>query len=494
MADLDRYDMFVPPSLYNYDHAQPFEQYTAQWRAFPERGGIIIALDANYGQMIGWVTRLGSGSGRSAGLELQSAQCPEGMKGQPPLKITAPDDAAAPSADGSGRSACKTLWAHFASFGKGWTVLATCPEGNAVCLRADIGKGILIATNLYDDAGFPSAEYLQRLWLAQWPRLTDHNLRVDLDRGPAGVGRKALRVKVGPPTTGTIVCEQRHGDGAWETQTLPMPADGQAVTVPVVTEGGRNDVRLEARAEGVKRWWTSWRETPPDVLARSASNQASLDRTAEALRQRPDRHPLRREAQGLQDRLTAVAAEARQLVQAEAGAETDQRWQGLDSQLATLEPKLQVLSGRAVMAARVLADRRDPSAKAGDRPFVVVRSEPLEKVFRDEPPAGPWQGAVQITAARGEGESAQVVIVPLRGDLANVRACLEPFRDSKGRVPDLDAGLHRVCYVHTAAPSGGAPAGRNWWPDPLLPADKPFAATHVCQPLWVDLWTPERFL
>jgi len=85
------------------------------------------------------------------------------MKGQPPLKITAPDDAAAPSADGSGRSACKTPWAHFASFGKGWTVLATCPEGNAVCLRADIGKGILIATNLYDDAGFPSAEYLQRL-------------------------------------------------------------------------------------------------------------------------------------------------------------------------------------------------------------------------------------------------------------------------------------------------------------------------------------------
>ncbi|PIW20432.1 MAG: hypothetical protein COW34_01855, partial [Armatimonadetes bacterium CG17_big_fil_post_rev_8_21_14_2_50_66_6] len=90
MADLDRYDLFLPPSLYNYDHAQPFEQYTDRWRGFLERGGVIVALDANYGQMIGWVTRLGEG------LELQSTQCPEGMKGHPPLKLVAPGDPAAP--------------------------------------------------------------------------------------------------------------------------------------------------------------------------------------------------------------------------------------------------------------------------------------------------------------------------------------------------------------------------------------------------------------
>ncbi|OIO98480.1 MAG: hypothetical protein AUJ96_21145 [Armatimonadetes bacterium CG2_30_66_41] len=469
MADLDRYDLFLPPSLYNYDHAQPFEQYTDRWRGFLERGGVIVALDANYGQMIGWVTRLGEG------LELQSTQCPEGMKGHPPLKLVAPGDPAAPP------PTAKTPWAHFASYGKGWKVLATCPEGNAVCLRADIGKGILVATNLYDDADFPTAEYVNKLWQAQWPRLMDHDLSVALTQGPEGVGRKAYRLSLTPPTAATLVCERRRGEGAtWEANTVPLPADGQPVEVPLLTRGGRNEVRLEVRVDGVRRWWTSWAETPPDVLREAAALRARLEGDQVLLTKLPADHPLRQQADELSKAEAAVSREAGQLVAGDAGPAIAQRWQGLAEQLTGLGQQLRTVTARATVAAR--AD--------GDRAFAVVRSAPLEKVFRDEAPAGPTAGEVQLTAARNEGESAQVVLVPLRGDLVEVRVHLEPFVGANGKRLEMDAALHRVCYVHTDAPSAGAPAGRDWWPDPLLPADKPFAVKHVCQPLWVDLWTP----
>lgn len=97
---------------------------------------------------------------------------------------------------------------------------------------------------------------------------------------------------------------------------------------------------------------------------------------------------------------------------------------------------------------------------------------------------------MRLSAARGEGESAQVVIVSLLADLQDVRVHLEPFADAAGKPLSLETELHRVCYVHTSAPSSGAEPGRAWWPDPLLPVVPPFAVGQVCQPLWLDLWTP----
>jgi hypothetical protein len=468
LADLERYDLFVPPSLYNYDNAQPYEQHLEAWRAFLERGGVLLALDANYGQMIGWVTRLGEG------LELQTAQCPEGMKGQPPVRLVAADDPAAPPAS------CKTPWAHFTSIGKGWTVLATCPEGNPICVRASLGKGVLIATNLYDDAGFPSAEYVARLWQMQWPTLMDRELAVDLDRGPAGVGRKLLRLRLPAGAADSVLCEQRAGDGSWQSQTVAIPADGQEIALPLAVTSGRHDVRLELRRNGVRRWWSSWAETPADVPAQAAALQAQLQTVAGALARLPESHPLRVAAQRVQDRLAATTEEAQRLLGTEAGPETDRRWQGLAAELAATGLELRTLSGRATVAAR----------GAVDAPFAVVRSAPLVKVFRDQAPDGPVEGEVRITAARGEGESAQVVIVPLRADLQGVQVRLEPFVDSAGQRLSLDTELHRVGYAHTSAPSTGAEPGRDWWPDPLLPAGLPFAVTQVSQPLWLDLWTP----
>lgn len=468
MADLDRYDIFCPVGVYNYDHPQPLEQYKAQWQAFLQRGGILIALDANYGQQMGWVSQLGEG------LELQAAQCPEGMKGQPPVKITAPDDPAAPP------TSAKTPWAHFVSWGKGWKVLATCPEGNAVCLRADIGKGILIATNLYDDTGYPTAEYLERLWQAQWPKLMPKDLAVEVDRGPAGVGRKAITVKLGAALDGRLLLETRDGAAGWHTQTVALPGPGATASLPVSVSSGTTDFRLVAEANGQRTWWTGWTETIPDVTATATALRERLAALGEVLKPIPLNHPLRAATQTLVEAQAQVAGEAQQLLKAEANAHTTERWQGLATQLDTLEAQRQTVAGRAAVAGQV----------AGDKAFAVVRSQPLEKVFRDEAPSGPVVGGVNLRAARGEAESVQVALVPLRGDLTGVRVRLEPFVGADRKPLKLDSELHRVGYVHLAAPSSGVPAGRTWWPDVLLPADQPFGVKHVAQPLWLDLWTP----
>lgn len=465
MADLDRYDIFCGVSLYNYDHAQPFEQYTDQWLAFLRRGGVIIAPDANYGQQIGWLTRLGEG------LELQTAQCPPGMKSQGTIKPVLADDPACPPAT------CKNAWAHFSSVGKGWTVLATCSEGSPVCVRKDVGKGMVIVSNLYDDLGYPSAEYLGKLWQAQWPKVMAPPLQVEVESGPEGVGRKTLRVTAA--TAGTLVCEQRRGEGGWETQTVPLPANEQA-SVPLAMRGGRNDVRLEVRVDAARRWWTSWSETPPDVLADAARLQATVEALQTALGSLPAGHPLRQSAQAIAAAAREAQTQAELLQAGEASAETARQWLGLRNRVAALEAQRVTLAGRGAVASRL----------PGSRLFAVVRSQPLEKVFRDEAPTGPVTGEVRLRAARGEAESAQIAIVPLRGDLQDVRVRLEPFVGADRKPLKLDTELHRVCHVHLSAPSAGVPQGRNWWPDPLLPVDKPFAVKQVSQPVWLDLWTP----
>lgn len=468
MADLDRYDLFIPPPLYNYEHAQPFEQHIERWRAFLARGGIIVAVDANYGQMQGWVSQLGEGLG------LHTAQCPDGMKNQGAIKVAAPADPGVPPAD------CKVPWAHFVDVGPGWKVLATCPDGQPICLRADIGRGAIIATNLYEDAGYPTAEAVDRLWQAQWPKLMAATARPAVEPGSAGVGHKVVRVTVPAGAGDTVICEQRHGDGPWQTETLAVRADGQASVLPLTVAAGRSDFRLEVRAGDQRRWWTSWTESPADLPRRAALVQAELAATVRTIAPLPADHPLHAGAQQVEQEIQRLTAEATALAAGESSLTTVERWQALGARIDALAPASKRLAGRAAVAVRAPAQAR----------FAVVRGQPLTKVFRDEPPAGPLQGPVRVAAARGEGESAQVVIVPLQGDLSGVQASLAPFVDAAGQELRLDSELHRVCYVHTESPTGGADPGPRWWPDPLLPADQPFAVTQLCQPLWIDLWAP----
>jgi hypothetical protein len=483
VRDLQWADVFLPVSVYNYDHPQPFERYRDQWLSFLNRGGMVVASDANYGQQIGWVTQLGDE------LALQAGMCPVGMKEarQRKIKIETPDDPLAPLAD------VTVPWAHFASHGAGWKVLARCPEGHAVCLKKEIGKGVLVAATLYTECGYPTAEYLARVWEAQRRKLMDQSLSVELDRGQGAVGKNLMRIKAcgSRVAADTVaVCEVRRYGERWQPvePRLKLIGDGTAVADAVYgVTGGTTEVRVTVQIGGQARWWTSFALTHPDICGRSGRLQTRLTQSVAQLKSLPPGHTLQVRHGALANAVSEIRAKAETITAGEAHQKSQQEWQALDTRLGDAEEQIAILEGRLAVCVRMASE----GGKPAELPFAVIRSHPLEKLHRDAAPAGPWRGPVRLEAARGEGESVQFGVVPLRGDLADVCVRLEPLQNASGRaIPADTAEIHRVCFVHVQGPSSGAPPEPHWWPDPLLPAGKPFAARRVCQPVWIDLTVP----
>jgi hypothetical protein len=473
-ADLDRYDLFCPPALYNYSDPQPFEAHLEAWTRFLQRGGILFAVDANYGQQLAWVSKLGPG------LELACHQCPEGMteaKSKHPTPVVADDPFTPP--------ASVTLpWAHFESCGPNWQVLATCHEGKPVLLKTRIGKGVLIATNLYSDAGFPTAGYLKRLWEAHWPTVMEVGTPVALDPGRRGIGRNTLTVNLAPAPDSSLFCEVQAQGGPWTSQIIPLTQ--ASTSVPYAVGPARTEVRLVVRRGEQPVWWTGFTCRQPDVpglcdalTATLAPHAATVDRPAAG------GHPLLDWHSSLTAKTQGMRAQAGALLLKEASDETQRQWDADASLMETLNTEATSLAGRLT----VLAAHPEATGKR----FVVVPSRPLDKLLRDEPPPSiAGEPAVPLVeAARGEAESVQLALVPLHRVTTGVRVSVEPFRSKTGAGIGGDAvELYRVGYVHVDGPSPGAPKGNSWWPDPLLPITGPFTVDRVTQPIWLDIFVP----
>lgn len=112
----------------------------------------------------------------------------------------------------------------------------------------------------------------------------------------------------------------------------------------------------------------------------------------------------------------------------------------------------------------------------------------LKKVYRDARPPEVETPAVEITAARGETEAFQIVLLP-REDAEGVRV---RWQDLLG--PGV---LHRehgrvawVEYLHVTRPR--APLARaGWIPDPLLPDDTRDLRGGQVQPVWLSFTVPK---
>ncbi len=145
----------------------------------------------------------------------------------------------------------------------------------------------------------------------------------------------------------------------------------------------------------------------------------------------------------------------------------------------------------AILLATALAAAH-PRAAVGAPAEVGVASA-LEKLRPDDPV--PRGRAIELVAARGECESAQVA-VRARARIAALVADAAPLRGS-GAIP---VSLYRVAYVSLARASGpdGAPGE---WPDPLIPVrdawfGEPRRAFPVevgpgrLQAVWVEVCVP----
>ncbi|MBM3475832.1 MAG: hypothetical protein FJX75_21400 [Armatimonadetes bacterium] len=399
-ADLDRYDIFCPPALYNYSDPQPFEAHAEAWTRFLERGGILFAVDANYGQQLTWVSRLGPG------LELASHQCAEAMtdaKGKHPTRVTADDPFAAVES-------VALPWAHFDSWGPSWEVLATCPEGKPIMLKTRIGNGVLVATNLYSDAGFPTAEYLKRVWEAHWPTAMDAGAVAAFDPGRKGIGRNTLTVGVDGTKLGTgtnfgrrklvpvpnfVFREVQAQGGAWTSQTVPLAQ--AATSVPYSVGPGRTDVRVVVRQGERPIWWTSFTCRQADVPGLCEALNAKLAPHTEMIAKLGP-HPLRDWYSSLTVKTEDMRKQAEGLVSKDASEETQREWDLTAEFLGALNREATWLAGRLT----VLEAYPDAISKR----FVVVPARPLDKLLRDEPPpCGGMGEATASTANRGQSST-----------------------------------------------------------------------------------------
>ncbi|MDW8310594.1 MAG: DUF4091 domain-containing protein, partial [Verrucomicrobiales bacterium] len=106
-------------------------------------------------------------------------------------------------------------------------------------------------------------------------------------------------------------------------------------------------------------------------------------------------------------------------------------------------------------------------------------------------PAGPPRGAVQLSAARGEFEAAQLVLRPHR-PLTLRQVDAGPFRDAAGRVAPLELTVHEVAYVPVTHPTD-ATCRRGWYPDPLPPLVLPLRLeADRNAPLWLTVYVPRE--
>lgn len=102
--------------------------------------------------------------------------------------------------------------------------------------------------------------------------------------------------------------------------------------------------------------------------------------------------------------------------------------------------------------------------------FIVGTATSMEKVLpREVPIAIKASKKLQISLARNEKESAQVIVLPVSRDLKGARIVLGELRNANGDLfPAESLQVDTVGYVETKNKPPYAVSHIGWWPDPLL--------------------------
>jgi hypothetical protein len=122
-------------------------------------------------------------------------------------------------------------------------------------------------------------------------------------------------------------------------------------------------------------------------------------------------------------------------------------------------------------------------AAASPAPFAMLATSPMLKWRPEELPAGEPVQALELHAARGEAESAQWLLTPLRGTLADCRVTVEWDH------PGIELELSWVDYVSVTTPTGAGFNLPGRYPDILRPLPPAFGvAAGQAQALWCTAW------
>ncbi|MGQ9729504.1 MAG: glycoside hydrolase domain-containing protein, partial [Candidatus Fervidibacter sp.] len=132
---------------------------------------------------------------------------------------------------------------------------------------------------------------------------------------------------------------------------------------------------------------------------------------------------------------------------------------------------------------------RGKMAEKLQRPYAAFFISPMTKLRPEQlPDIVPTQEIV-LHAARGEGESAQLLIAALERHLENVKVSFTPLVGPKGFLVFPKANL--VGYVPVQNPTLGGFGVAGRYPDPLLPMTTFDVPQGEHRSVWLTVWVPQ---
>lgn len=121
-------------------------------------------------------------------------------------------------------------------------------------------------------------------------------------------------------------------------------------------------------------------------------------------------------------------------------------------------------------------------AGTADTSIALSACLPTERVMQKGDFAG--AAAVELGAARGEYESAQVVVTAAGGKIEHVTAALTPRAGAAQDLPSDWVTQYRVAYVPLRYSAPRATCAPGLIPDPLIPFADPYTGAPVNEPQW----------
>ncbi|MCC6444224.1 MAG: DUF4091 domain-containing protein [Armatimonadetes bacterium] len=132
-------------------------------------------------------------------------------------------------------------------------------------------------------------------------------------------------------------------------------------------------------------------------------------------------------------------------------------------------------------------DKRQAITRNLGQPYTVFVLSPMTKLRPEEIPDIAPVRPVRLYAARGEAESAQLLVSALSRPLRNVSVRCSLTGPGGGTLP---LEIHRVGYVPVKQPTPGGFGIAGRYPDPLLPF-RPFDAPRgEPRAVWLTAWVP----
>ncbi len=285
----------------------------------------------------------------------------------------------------------------------------------------------------------------------------------------------------------------RRRDDCW-TVEIAIPFDGLGLDMRSGETWGVNLVRND-RVRGETSTWSLEAFHRPErfgnvslspkltrfYLADLAERLPELQRRHAALTRRLAELDLPPEVRGeIDERLADADARLRTLAElaGEGGDLSEDAWAQVRESYEAVGDALGW--GRvAALQGLMRADGRDG--------FGVAIAGPLHKIRREgEETEGMLADRVELTAARDEAESFQLVVIAGEQALAGVQVDAPPLRGEGGEIP---LSWRIVEYLETADP-GYATEYVGWWPDPLLPGEPFDVAAGQRRPLWLTVEVP----